>query len=137
MGNAPALYFFGRNKNFENTLKTLFNLDSQLLLHHKLLLGVSPARKRQAMVPDFHVLIARQALLMELQTVHHGTTCFNSRRNGTGGVEEKRASTINSEYEKEAKTADKDWGPEAGKQARRFQRHKSDGGANDFGRRKK
>ena len=68
-----------------------------------------PARKRQAMVPDYHVLIANKAMLMELKMVHQGGTYFNpttvKKRNG--GVE-KRAGTINTEYQKKAQTADKE-----------------------------
>lgn len=54
-----------------------------------------PARKRQAMVPDYHVLIANRPMLMELKMVHQGGTYFNpttvKKRNG--GVE-MRAGTI-------------------------------------------
>ena len=75
-------------------------------------LNGQPARKRQAMVPDFHVVIAHKAMLMELKMVHQGVTYFNpttvTKRNG--GVE-KRAGKINREHQKKAQKTDKDWGP--------------------------
>ena len=74
-----------------------------------------PARKRQAMVPDYHVLIANRPMFMELKMVHQGGTYFNpttvKKRNGEV---EKRAGTINSEYQRKAQKADKDWGPGGG-----------------------
>lgn len=72
-------------------------------------------RKRQAMVPDFQVVVSNKPMLFELKTVHHGKTYFNRRtvdiRNG--GVE-KRAGTINAEYQKKAREADRKWGPGGG-----------------------